>query len=77
MTSYTVHRGESLSAIARRFGTTWQELARINGLHDPNRIRVGQRIMLPGPPPAPARDTRGPAKTSRTAPPQPGFMDRA
>lgn len=77
MTSYTVHRGESLSAIARRFGTTWQELARINGLHDPNRIRVGQRIMLPGPPPASARSTRAPARTGRTATPQPGFMDRA
>lgn len=78
MTSYTVHRGESLSAIARRFGTTWQELARINGLRDPNRLRVGQRIVLPGPPPAPApRNTRAPAKTNRAASPPLSFMDRA
>jgi putative chitinase len=77
MTSYTVHRGESLSAIARRFGTTWQELARINGLHDPNRLRVGQRIVLPGLPPAPAPSPRGPARTNRAPQPKPSFMDRA
>jgi LysM repeat protein len=79
MTSHTVHRGESLSAIARRFGTTWQELARLNGLHDPNRLRVGQRIVLPGPPPAAARGARAPARTNRPAPvqAQPGLMDRA
>ena len=77
MTSYTVHRGESLSAIARRFGTTWQELARINGLRDPNRIRVGQRIILPGPPPAAAPAARPRAKAPRPAPPHPSFMDRA
>ena len=78
MASYTVHRGESLSAIARRFGTTWQELARINGLDDPNHIRVGQRIVLPGPP-AIVQSSRVLAKTSQTAQrqPQPSFMDRA
>ena len=77
MTSYTVQRGESLSAIARRFGTTWQELVRINGLHNPNRLRVGQRIVLPGLPPAPPRSPRVPAKTSRAPQPRPSFMDRA
>lgn len=81
MTSYTVHRGESLSAIAKRFDTTWQELARINGLHDPNRIRVGQKIKLPGPPPSAARSSRSPARTRRDAPApahtEPSFMGRA
>ena len=49
---YTVARGDTLSAIASRNGTTWKELARLNGLQDPNRLRIGQRIALP-PRPAP------------------------
>lgn len=39
--------GETLTSIARDNGTTWQTLARINGLANPDRIRVGQQIRLP------------------------------
>lgn len=48
MRSHVVRRGESLSVIAHRFGTTWQELARLNSLTDPNRIRIGQTLQVPG-----------------------------
>ena len=44
---YVVQRGDTLSSIARQFGTTWQELARLNGLDDPNLIKKGQLIRLP------------------------------
>ena len=44
---YRVKRGDSLSKIARQFGTTVSALARINGLRRPYRIRAGQVIRLP------------------------------
>ena len=46
--SYTVVKGDTLSKIAKRFGTTYQELARINGISNPNVINIGQVLKLPG-----------------------------
>ena len=43
---YIVRSGDTLSGIAARFGTTWQELARINNLQDPNRIYPGQVLRI-------------------------------
>ena len=44
--TYTVMAGDTLSGIAAKFGTTYQELAAINGIADPNVIHVGQIIKL-------------------------------
>ncbi|MDR1954275.1 MAG: LysM peptidoglycan-binding domain-containing protein [Clostridiales Family XIII bacterium] len=52
--TYTVVKGNTLSGIAKKYGTTYQELARINGIADPNKINVGQVIKLPSSSPAPA-----------------------
>ena len=56
--TYTVQAGDTLSAIAREYDTTVEELVRINGLEDPNLIRVGQVLKVPGiasgPAPSPA-----------------------
>lgn len=46
--TYTVVRGDTLSGIAGRYGTTYQELARINGIADPNKIYAGQVLHLSG-----------------------------
>jgi nucleoid-associated protein YgaU len=46
-TTYTIKRGDTLSDIATRFGTTWQVLAEINGIKDPGRLRIGQVLDLP------------------------------
>ena len=43
---YYVRRGDTLSGIAARFGTTVGDLARWNNISDPNRIYVGQRLLL-------------------------------
>ncbi len=43
---YTIRRGDTLSAIASRYGTTYQKLAAMNGIADPNRIYAGQRIRV-------------------------------
>jgi membrane-bound lytic murein transglycosylase D len=45
---YAVRRGDTLASIARRFGTTESELARINGLRNRNRIHAGQSLRVPG-----------------------------
>lgn len=44
--TYTVRRGDTLSGIAQRFGTTWQRLASINEISNPNRIFPDQVIKL-------------------------------
>lgn len=55
--TYTVQPGDTLSRIAQRFGTTFQAIAQANNLANPNRIYVGQVLIIPGtgtvPPPPP------------------------
>lgn len=44
--TYTVVAGDTLSGIAARYGTTYQNLAAINGISNPNIIRVGQVLRI-------------------------------
>lgn len=44
--SYTVQSGDTLSAIAERFGTSYQAIASLNNLSNPNQIFVGQVLRL-------------------------------
>lgn len=43
----TVTTGETLSAIAFRYGTTVDRLVQINNIVNPNLIYVGQRLIIP------------------------------
>lgn len=43
---YVVKAGDTLSAIASKYGTTYQQLARKNGIADPDKIQVGQKIAI-------------------------------
>lgn len=45
---YVVQRGDTLFGIATRFGVSTADLAAANGISDPSRIYVGQRLVLPG-----------------------------
>ena len=43
---YAVKRGDTLSGIASKYGTTWQKLQSMNGIRNPNKIYPGQRIRV-------------------------------
>lgn len=45
--TYTVQKGDTLSAIARKYGTDWKRLAEYNGLQNPNLLKVGQVLKIP------------------------------
>lgn len=53
---HVVQRGETLTVIARRYGVGVGELARANGITNPDRIFVGQVLRIPASvqPPAPS-----------------------
>ena len=43
---YTVKSGDTLSDIASKYGTTYQKLAQMNGISNPNKIYAGQKIRV-------------------------------
>jgi membrane-bound lytic murein transglycosylase D len=45
---HTVRRGETLASIARRYQVSARSLASANGIQDPNSLRAGQRLAIPG-----------------------------
>ena len=59
-TEYVVQKGDSLSKIAAKHGCKTAELQELNGIKDPNKIRAGQKLLLPGASttvsPAPAKE---------------------
>ena len=48
MRTHLVKLGETLSAIAREYGTNYRHLADLNGIPDPNLIHVGQVLKIDG-----------------------------
>ena len=43
---YTVQSGDTLSGIASKHGTSYQKVAQLNGISNPNVIYVGQRLRV-------------------------------
>lgn len=46
--TYTVRSGDTLSSIASKFGTSYQALASLNGISNPNLIFAGQTLRVNG-----------------------------
>lgn len=46
VTHYTVKKGDTLSAIAKKYGTTYKKIAADNGIKDANKIYVGQKLVI-------------------------------
>ena len=57
---YVVRRGDTLSQIARWYGVSLNALAQANGIYNPSRIYVGQRLCIPGGHPGPGPIPPGP-----------------
>lgn len=58
-TTYTVKRGDTLSGIAKKYGTTTAKLASLNNIKNVNLIYVGQVLKIDG--------TADPVKTNTTS----------
>lgn len=67
-TPYTIKKGESLSQVAARHNLNWRKLAEFNYITNPDRVIVGQVILIPPGNGTPARTESRPAAT-RPAPP--------
>ena len=63
-TFHVIASGETLQDVSQaHFGTTrrWQEIARLNNISNPDRVRVGQKLRMPG-----EETSRASARPSRT-----------
>ena len=48
MANYTVKKGDTLSAIAKQYGSTVDDIAKANGISNPNLIYAGQTLNIGG-----------------------------
>ena len=48
MATYTVKKGDTLSSLAKQYGTTVQDIAKANGISNPNLIYAGQKLNIGG-----------------------------
>jgi murein DD-endopeptidase MepM/ murein hydrolase activator NlpD len=58
---HVIESGESLYTIARRYDVTAQAIVQANGFSSPDKIFVGQKVVIPGRPDLLAK--KGPAKS--------------
>ena len=68
--TYVVQPGDTLSLIARRYSTTVQAIAELNGILNPNLIHVGQRLLIPSADDS-AASLRQPLDTTQDTEPSP------
>lgn len=66
--SYTVRPNDTLSAIAARYGVSYQEIAKANNIPDPNRIFPGQTFNIPDKPGSVPAPTPQPQQTPQATP---------
>jgi len=59
--SYQVRQGDTLWKIARSFNSKPAEIAKLNGIQDPSKLKVGMTIKVPTVAPA-GRETASPAQ---------------
>lgn len=43
---YTVEKGDTLTAIAKKHGTTYKAIAKLNNLPNPDKIYIGQKLKI-------------------------------
>lgn len=45
---YTIKKGDTLTSLAKRFGTSVSAIAKANGIADPDKIYAGDSLAIPG-----------------------------
>ena len=75
---HTVAVGESLGVIARKYQVSVGELAAVNNITDPSKVRAGQQLIIPGfkavTPKGPATATKPAGTETPAAPVTPHFQ---
>ncbi|GAB5560109.1 MAG: hypothetical protein SynsKO_17560 [Synoicihabitans sp.] len=46
--TYTMQKGDTISRVATRFGSTVKDIINANQIVDPTRVQVGQTLFIPG-----------------------------
>lgn len=64
--TYTIKPGDTLGTIARQHRVSVADLAKANGISDPNRIYAGKQLVIPGAKPGPAAAARYTVKSGDT-----------
>ncbi len=72
---YVVQRGDTLSKVARRFGSTVRSIMEANRITNPRRLMPGQKLFIPGRP-VPIRARHAGAVASRSVP-KPSIASRS
>lgn len=62
--TYTVKKGDTLAAIAKLYSSSVPAIAQASGIADPNRIEVGQELLIP------VKSGAVPPRSSPKTPPQ-------
>ena len=73
MATYTVKKGDTLSSIAKQYGTTYQEIAKANGISNPNLIYAGQTLNIGGDSATTTSPTTTTSPVSTTSPSYDGY----
>jgi len=45
--THTIRSGETLGALAKKFGTSVEKLAQANNISNPNKITAGKKLVIP------------------------------
>lgn len=46
--AHTIQKGDTIALLAQRYGVTVAAIQQRNGISDPSRLQVGQRVLIPG-----------------------------
>lgn len=64
--THKIRSGETIGAIARRYGTSSKAIMRLNGIRDARRIRAGKTLKIPGQRQVAAAPTQRAPKVARS-----------
>lgn len=76
-TTYKIKKGDTLSGIASRYGTSVSALAKANNIQNPNRIYAGNSITIPGASGGTTKKTTTTAKTTAATAPKAPTVPKA